>query len=304
MDRLERMTAFARVAEMESFTGAAKSLGLPKATVSLAVQQLEERLGVRLLHRTTRRVHLTQDGLVFYERCKALIADAEDVETLFQRQPEALTGRIRVDMPSRMARLHVIPKLPQFFAKHPAIELELGSTDRSVDLVREGYDCVVRVGSLTDSDFLAHRIGEYSIVNVASPAYLKQHGTPRSLQDLAKHYLVHWAPVLGAKPFGFEYLDGDEWKELPMRGRITVNNAEAYLAACVAGLGIVQVPQVPFDELKRNRLVEILPKLKGQPMPVTILLPHRRQLSRRVRVFVEWLERVLKSGARMESGDG
>ncbi|MGC4067014.1 MAG: LysR family transcriptional regulator [Polyangiaceae bacterium] len=295
MDRLERMTAFARVAEMESFTSAAKSLGLPKATVSLAVQRLEERLGVRLLHRTTRRVHLTQDGVVFYERCKALLADAEDVETLFQRQPEALTGRIRVDMPSRMARLHVIPKLPLFLDKHPAVELELGSTDRSVDLVREGYDCVVRVGPLTDSDLVARRIGEYRIVNVASAAYLKQHGTPRSVQDLTKHHLVHWAPVLGAKPFGFEYRDGNEQKELSMRGRITVNNAEAYLAACIAGLGIIQLPKVPFDEeLTRHRLVEILPKLQRQTLPVTILLPHRRQLSRRVRVFIEWLEHVLK----------
>ena len=295
MDRLEQMTVFARVAEMESFTGAAKSLGLPKATVSLGVQQLEERLGVRLLHRTTRRVHLTQDGTVFYERCKDLLADAEDVETLFQRQPEALTGRIRVDMPSRMARLHVIPKLSQFFAEHPAIELELGSTDRAVDLVREGYDCVVRVGAVSDSGLVARRIGEYRLVNVASPAYLKQHGTPRSLKDLAKHYLVHWAPVLGAKPFGFEYQEAGEWKELPMRGRITVNNAEAYLAACVAGLGIIQVPDVPRDDaLKLQRLVEVLPKLHAQPMPVTILFPHRRQLSRRVRMFIEWLERVLK----------
>lgn len=295
MDRLEQMTVFARVAEMESFTGAARSLGLPKATVSLGVQQLEARLGVRLLHRTTRRVHLTQDGTVFYERCKDLLADAEDVETLFQRQPEALTGRIRVDMPSRMARLTVIPALPQFLAQHPAIELELGSTDRAVDLVREGYDCVVRVGTVSDSGLVARNIGAYRVVNLASAAYLKAHGTPRSLDHLAKHYLVHWAPVLGAKPFGFEYEEAGEWKELPMRGRITVNNAEAYLAACVAGLGIIQVPDVlRDDEPKVRRLVEVLPKLRAQPMPITILFPHRRQLSRRVRAFIEWIERLLQ----------
>jgi DNA-binding transcriptional LysR family regulator len=295
MDRLEQMTVFARVAEMESFTGAARSLGLPKTTVSLAVQQLEERIGARLLHRTTRRVHLTQDGALFYERCKDLLADAEDVETLFQRQPEALTGRIRVDMPTRMARLHVIPKLSQFLDIHPAVELELGCTDRPVDLVRDGYDCVVRVGTVEDSGLVARRIGEYRVINVASTAYLKQHGTPRCLQDLEKHYIVQWAQVLGAKPFGFEYLEGGECKELAMRGRITVNNAEAYLAACVAGLGIIQVPEVPFDEERNRRhLVEILPKLHGKPMPITILFPHRRKLSRRVRAFIEWLERVLK----------
>lgn len=292
MDRLEQLTVFARVAELESFTGAAKSLGLHKTTVSLGIQQLEERLGARLLQRTTRRVHLTQDGKLFYERCKDLLADAEDVETLFQRQPEALTGRIRVDMPSRMARLNIIPKLPQFLAQHPALALELGSTDRAVDLVREGYDCVVRVGPVADSGLVARRIGEYRVVNLASAAYVKQHGLPRSIKDLAKHHLVHWAPVFGATPFGFEYPDGDGWKELPMRGRITVNNAEAYLAACVAGLGIIQVPDVLREDVRA--LVEVLPKLRAQPMPIHILFPHRRQLSRRVRVFMDWLERTLK----------
>lgn len=295
MDRLDQMTVFARVAEMESFTGAARSLGLPKATVSFGVQQLEERLGVRLFHRTTRRVHLTQDGAVFYERCKDLLADVEDVETLFQRQPEALTGRIRVDMPSRMARLHVIPKLPEFLDQHPAVELELGCTDRAVDLVREGYDCVVRVGTISDSGLVSRRVGTYRLVNLASPGYLKRRGTPRSLEDLANHDLVHWASVLGAKPYGFEYEEGGEWKERPMNGRIAVNNAEAYFAACVAGFGIIQTPDVPNDdEMQRHHLVEVLPELRAKPMPVTILYPHRRQLPRRVRVFIDWLERVLK----------
>ena len=288
------MTAFARVAEMESFTGAAKSLGLPKATVSLAVQRLEERLGVRLLHRTTRRVHLTQDGTVFYERCRDLLSDAEEVETLFQQTPEALSGRIRVDMPSRMARLRVIPALPRFLERHPAVEIELGSTDRAVDLVREGYDCVVRVGSAGDSGLIARRIGELQLINCASPAYLKRHGTPRGLKELPRHFLVHWVGTLGEKPGGWEYEEDGEWKELPMRGLVTVNNAESYLAACLAGLGIIQVPNVLLDaELKARRIVEVLPRLRARPMPVNILYPHRRQLSRRVRVFIEWLEELL-----------
>ncbi len=288
------MTAFARVAEMQSFTDAARSLGLPKATVSLAVSRLEERLGVRLLHRTTRRVHLTQDGTVFYERCRDLLSDAEEVETLFQQAPEALSGRIRVDMPSRMARLRVIPALPKFLARHPAVELELGSTDRAVDLVREGYDCVVRVGSAGDSGLIARRIGELQLINCASPAYLARHGTPRGLKDLSKHLLVDWASVLGQKAGGWEYEEDGEWKELPMRSLVTVNNAESYLAACLAGLGIIQVPNMLLDaDLKARRIVEILPKLRARPMPVNILYPHRRQLSRRVRVFIEWLEELL-----------
>jgi DNA-binding transcriptional LysR family regulator len=295
VDRLESMTVFARVAEMRSFTDAAKSLGLPKATVSSAVQRLEVRLGARLLQRTTRRVQLTQDGAVFYERCKDLLADAEEVETLFRQSGEALSGRIRIDMPIRMARFDVIPWLPELLARHPALELELGASDRAVDLVRDGYDCVVRVGALGDSGLVARRIGELPLINCASPAYLRKHGRPRGLKDLEKHYLVHYVGVLGQRPDGWEYEEDGVWKELPMRGLVTVNNTEAYVAACVAGLGLIQVPARTLDPDRRaGRLVEVLPKLRARPMPVSILFPHRRQLSRRVRVFIDWLEARLR----------
>ncbi len=240
MDRLETMTVFARVAELESFTGAAKSLGLPKATVSKAVFQLEERLGARLLQRTTRRVSLTHDGRAFYERCKDLLVDAEEVERLFQKSGETLKGRIRIDLPSRLARLRVIPQLPKFLAEHPMLELEVGSTDRPVDLVREGYDCVVRVGSAGDAGVIARRIGEMRLINLASPTYLKARGVPRRLEDLDNHEVVHWAGTFGQRPGGWEYQEDGEWKERPMKGRVTVNNAEAYVAAAVAGLGLIQ----------------------------------------------------------------
>jgi DNA-binding transcriptional LysR family regulator len=290
MDRLTRIAVFARVAELESFTGAAKSLGLPKASVSTAVSQLEEHLGSRLLQRTTRRVSLTHDGRIFYERSKDLLADADELESLFQKTGDALTGRIRVDLPSRMARFRVIPALPGFLAQHPALELEVGTTDRIVDLVREGYDCVVRVGGAGDSGLIARRIGEMKLINAASPAYLKAHGTPKRLADLARHRMVHWAGSFGQKPSGWEYEEGGAWKELPMRGSITVNNAEAYVAAAVAGLGLIQTPVLSLDvELEAGRLVEVLPRHRAASMPVSILYPHRRQLSRRVRVFIDWL---------------
>jgi DNA-binding transcriptional LysR family regulator len=290
VDRLASMQVFARVAELESFTGAARALGLPKATVSSTVQRLEDRLGARLLQRTTRRVQLTHDGRAFYERCKDLLADAEEVEALFQQTPEQLTGRIRVDMPSRMARFRIIPALPQFLAAHPALELEVGSTDRAVDLVREGYDCVVRVGGLTDSGLIARRLGEMRLVNVASPAYLKRYGTPRSLKDLPKHFQVNWVGAFGQKPAGWEYEEDGVWKELPMRGLVTVNNAESYVAACIAGLGLIQVPKDSLEhEVSARRLVEVLPRHAARPMPISIVYPHRRQLSRRVRVFIDWL---------------
>lgn len=295
MDRLQTLSIFARVAEMESFTAAAKSLGLPKATASNAVQQLEARLATRLLHRTTRRVHLTHDGAAFYERCKDLLADADELDAMFQKSGEALAGRIRVDLSTRMARFTVIPALPEFLAEHPSLEIELGSTDRNVDLVREGYDCVVRAGTLAESGLVVRRVGEFQLVNYASPAYLRKHGKPKSLRDLERHFLVHYVPTLGGKPDGWEYEEDGAWKELPMRGQVTVNNAEAYVAAAVAGLGLIQTPSDSLDEeVSRGRLVEILPKLRARPMPISILYPHRRQLSRRVRVFMDWLEALIK----------
>jgi DNA-binding transcriptional LysR family regulator len=290
MDRLDAMGVFARVAELESFTGAAKSLGLPKATVSKAVFQLEDRLGARLLQRTTRRVSLTHDGRAFYERCKDLLVDAEEVEQLFRKSGETLKGRVRIDLPSRMARLRVIPQLPTFLAEHPALELEVGSTDRPVDLVREGYDCVVRVGGTGDAGLIARRIGEMRLVNLASPTYLKARGVPRRLEDLDKHEVVHWAGTFGQKPGGWEYEEDGVWKERPVKGRVTVNNAEAYVAAAVAGLGLIQTPALSLEnELKAKALVEVLPRYRAAPMPVSILFPHRRNLSRRVRVFIDWL---------------
>lgn len=294
MDRLQTLSIFARVAEMESFTAAARSLGIPKATASNAVQQLETRLSTRLLQRTTRRVSLTHDGTAFYERCKDLLADADELEAMFQKSGEALAGRIRVDLSARMARFTVIPALPAFLAAHPSLQLELGSTDRAVDLVREGYDCVVRGGSLVESGLVVRRLGELRHINCASPEYLRKHGKPRTLRDLERHFLVHYVSTLGARPDGWEYEEGGVWKELPMRGQVTVNNSEAYVAAAIAGLGLIQTPRSSLDdELRSGRLVEVLPRLCARPMPLSILYPHRRQLSRRVRVFMDWLEAVI-----------
>lgn len=297
MNRLEAMQIFARVAEQASFTRAADSLGLPKASVSTAVQQLETALGARLLHRTTRRVQLTQDGQAYYERCKDLLADFDELHTLFQRDEQSLRGRLRVDMPGGMARKHVLPRLPQFLAAHPQIELELSSTDRFVDVVREGFDCVVRAGSLSDSSLIARPLGRFAVGNYVSPAYLKQYGTPRTLEDLAHHRLVHYVNTLGSKSLGFEAPDGrGGYVNIAMPGALTVNSAEAYEHACLAGLGIIQAPEAGMqDHLERGALVEVLPRYRAEPMPVSIVYAHRRNLPRRVRVFMDWVEETMRA---------
>jgi DNA-binding transcriptional LysR family regulator len=197
MDQLDAMRAFVRVAELESFTRCAEQTGIPKATLSAAIRRLEERMGTRLLLRTTRRVQLTTDGQLCYARCRELLADMEEFDGLF-RQGGQISGQLRVDMPSRMARYLVIPALPDFLAQHPALQLMLSSTDRRVDLVREGFDCVVRVGGLEPSSLVARPLGHYRQINCASAGYLARHGVPRTLGDLAGHRLVHYGPGFGA----------------------------------------------------------------------------------------------------------
>jgi DNA-binding transcriptional LysR family regulator len=292
---IETLQVFVRVAELASFTQAAQSLGLPKASASTAVQRLEASLGTRLFHRTTRRVQLTQDGQACYERCKDLLADLDDMQTLFQPAASGLRGRLRVDMPMRVAHDLVMPRLPEFLSAHPALEIELSSTDRRVDLVREGFDCVLRVGPLSDSTLVARPLGAMEMVNLASVEYLARHGEPRTLEDLATHRLVQYATTLGQRCPGFEWRDAAGVTHfLPMAGTLTVSDSGAYTAACLAGLGIIQVPRHGLErEVLDGRLRELLPDFLAAPMPVHLLYPHRRQLPRRVHVFMQWLAELL-----------
>lgn len=298
MNQLDAMQTYLRVAELASFTQAAASLGLPKASVSAAVQQLEALLGTRLLHRTTRRVQMTQDGQVVFERCQDLLADLDELTTMFRAAPSALTGRLRVDMPLGVSRTLVMPRLPEFLRDHPGLSVELSSTDRRVDLVREGFDCVLRVGALGDSSLIARPLGHYRLLTCASPDYLAAHGTPRALDDLAAHQLVHYVSTLGARSPGFEYQDlaaGGETRFVPMAGAVTVNNSESYQAACLAGLGLIQAPEVGLRPLiDSGRLVEVLPAWRPAPMPVSLLYANRRHLPQRVQVFMAWLAEVMR----------
>jgi DNA-binding transcriptional LysR family regulator len=296
MNPLDAMQTFIRVAELSSFTQAAHSLGVPRASATTAVQRLEGQLGTRLLHRTTRRVQLTQDGQAFYERCKDLLSDLDELQSMFQPGADALLGRLRVDMPLGAARNVIVPRLPEFLRRHPGVELELSSTDRRVDPVREGFDCVLRVGPLAESSLVARPLGAYRMVNCASPAYLADHGTPRSLDDLPGHRLVHYVPVLGGRSPGFEHVDdGGRSHFVPMAGALTVNNSDAYVAACLAGIGIIQVPEPAMRGLiEGGHLVDVLPHHRPAPMPVNLLYANRRHLPKRVLEFMNWVDGVMR----------
>lgn len=295
MDKIYAMQLFVRVAELASFSRAADSLGVPKGSVSRQVQSLENHLGTQLLHRTTRRVQLTQDGMVYYERAKDLLSNLDELDGLFIHDPASVSGKLRVDMPVGVARNLVIPRLPAFVQQYPGIEIELSSSDRLVDVIREGFDCVVRVGTLKDSGLIARPLGRLAVINCASPGYLERFGYPETLEDLSSHAVVHYAVHLGTRPQGFElYLDNTtRW--IKTGGILTVNSTETYHAACLAGLGIIQVPRTGVrDALRQGKLVEILPQYRAEPMPVSLIYPHRRNLSRRVHLFMEWLASVMK----------
>jgi len=296
MDALnvDTVRMFVKVAELGSFTRAAEHLGLSKGRVSTAVRALEEDVGTRLLSRSTRAVRLTTDGEEFLARARQLVRDCDELAAMFQA-PATLRGRVRVDMPQALARSLFIPRLAELLAAHPHIEVQLSTTDRLVDVVREGFDCVLRVGKLGESSLTARRLGELRMMNCASPGYLRRRGTPRILDDLEDHLVVHYSPRFGADAPSFQYRDGDVYRERPMRSVITVNSSDSYTAACVAGLGIIQVPRVgKLAAVAAGDLVEILPQHTSEPMPVSLVHPHGRNVPRPVRVVMSWIAELLR----------
>ncbi|MDN7676468.1 LysR family transcriptional regulator [Burkholderia oklahomensis] len=296
MDRIDLFRVFARVVECANFTRAADTLGMPRSSVSAAIQELEGRVGARLLNRTTRKVTPTQDGAALYERCLRLIADVEETENLFRHSIVGPSGTLRVDMPGRIGRLIVAPALPEFLDQYPQISIDLGVTDRVVNLIEERVDCVLRVGTLSDSGLVARAIGDLPLVNVASPAYLARHGVPRTPADLARHQPINYASPSSGRIAPWEWVEGDTVKRLALRARVSVNSAEAYIACCLSGLGLIQIPAYDVDaHLRAGELVEVLPGHRAAPMPMTLLYPHRQHLSRRFQVFADWLEALLRA---------
>lgn len=295
MDQLKSMQVFLAVADSKSFTQAAEQLDLPRPTVTNAVQAIEQQLGVRLLQRTTRKVSLTVEGQLYVERCRALLNELEDINALFIASGRKPSGTLRVDLPERIARLNVIPALPGFFQRYPDIKVRVGANDRMADLVGEGIDCAVRAGVLRDSTLIARPLGAMAQANVASPAYLAAHGTPQTLEDLREHWAVNYFSSQTGRDLPWEYVVEGEVRTLTMRSRVSVGSSEAYLGACLAGLGLAQIPRPGIEPLLASgELVEVLPQWRAAPLPLSIIYSHQRQLSPRVRVFVDWLAEILK----------
>jgi DNA-binding transcriptional LysR family regulator len=288
MDRFETMRVFSRVVERRSFSRAAADLGLPRSTVTDAVKQIETRLGVRLLERTTRHVRPTLDGEAFHKRCVALIADLEDAEAAFGGAKPR--GLLRVDMNGLLARSFVLPKLPAFLAEYPDIQLFLSAGDRLVDLVREGIDCVVRVGEPRDSDMIARRLTLLDEVTCAAPSYLARVGMPASVDALDGHRMVGFHSSATGAVMPLEFMEAGVMRLVTLPVTVTVNSTDNYAEMARLGFGLVQVPRYRVaDELTAGTLVEVLPGAPPTPSCVSLLYPRNRQLSPRVRVFIDWL---------------
>ena len=293
MDKFEAMQRFVLVAQFGSFTKAADALGLPKSSISTAIQGLENELGTRLFHRSTRNITLTQDGEIYLPQCRALLANLDALDSQFQREPNDVRGVLRVDMPSRFATTVVIPQLAKFIEQYPNIRLKISSADYRVDMIKEGIDCVVRVGNLDDSSLIARHLTQYRSLNCISPSYAEQFGIPQTIKELANHKLIEYSHSLGNLDARFEYMEGDKVKQQSMPSSLAVNGTGAYLDACLAGLGIAQIPAIGAENLiNKGLLISILPQFEAEPMPVSLLYPSRRQPTKRLTVFMDWLQSI------------
>ncbi|CAN1600589.1 LysR family transcriptional regulator [Pseudomonas sp. B21-028] len=297
MDRLQAMQVFRRIVELGGFGKAADDLELPRATVSLLIQQLEAHLGVQLLQRTTRQVRATLDGEAYYQRCGQLLDDLDDLEGSLSAQRSQPRGTLRVDMPIAFGCSWILPRLADFYRRYPALQLDIGFHDRQVHLQREGVDCAIRAGNITDQALVARPIVRLHQLTCASPDYLARSGTPRQLEDLATHRAISFASGNG-RYFPFEFEVAGQVRELQMPGELTVNNADAYVSACEAGFGLIQVPRYHVErQLAEGRLVQVLSEYPLPLWPISAVYPPHRQLSPRVRVFIDWVIEVLHGEA-------
>ena len=301
MDRFQEMQVFVRIAERQSFTRASDDLQIPRATVTNLMKRMEERLGARLLERTTRTVRLTHDGEAYYRRCVRLLADMEEAEGSFH--DAAPKGLLRVNLQGTLARHFIVPALPDFLIRYPAIQLQIGEDDRLIDLVREGVDCVLRAGNLQDSSMIGRRVARLEQVTVASPAYLAAHGEPADLAALSTHRAVNYISSASGNVLPLEFTVDERVTELLLDAVVSVTGTDLYTGAAVAGLGLVQVPRYRVQsELDAGRLQIVLPQFPPPPLPITVLYPQSRQLSSRVRVFAQWLRDIFDSAGGLNTG--
>lgn len=294
MDRLQAMQIFTRVAEAGSFVRAAETLSLPSSTVTSTIKNLEKYLQVRLLNRTTRRVSLTPEGVQYLAQCRDILSLIEHAESSLTDSVRRPQGRLRVDMPAGIAHFIVMPNLQDFYRRYPDIYLMTGVSDRQVDLVQEGVDCVIRTGELTNSTLVARPLGRFRWVTCASPDYLREYGVPQSPDELSRHRAIHYFSSQTRRADELRFQQGSALRYVSVNGQTAVNETGLYIKMCLEGYGLAQLAEnVIAEHLAQGTLVEIMADWQPPPVPVTLLYPHQRFLSPAVRAFADWIDELI-----------
>ena len=297
MDKLRAMRIFSGVVESNSFAGAARSMSLPRSTISRSVQDLEAALGVSLLQRTTRSLRLTPNGSLYYDHCQRILGDIDSVEHILSERTVMPSGLLHVDMTASFARTVVIPGLRDFQARYPDVELSLTLSDRLVELVQEGVDCAVRAGPLDAASLLvARRIGSFDWITCASPDYLRRHPAPRTLDDLAHHDIVGFRSGDNGRVGGWTFSDAGTARTFDASTRLSMNETDSYLHCGLEGLGLIRVASyLAAPHLRAGRLVRILDQYQDKPVPLSLVYPQHRQLSSTIRAFADWLGELYRA---------
>lgn len=302
MDQIQAMRIFVRVVEAGTFTRAADSLSLPKATVTKHVQALEERLRVKLLNRTTRRVTVTPDGAAYFDRTVRLLTDLDDIEASMTNARANPRGRLRIEVGTSVAQLLIIPHLAEFHARYPDIQVDLGVSDRIVDLIGDNVDCVIRGGELSDQSLVARRVGNLEFITVASPDYLERKGTPKHPLEIEEKHasVIYFSPQTG-RHYPLEFRKGEESIDITGPYQVSVNESNAYVTAILAGLGVGQITGYQAERhLKSGALMQLLPEWTQPLLPVYVVYPPNRHLSAKVRAFVDSAAELFQREAHLQ----
>lgn len=298
MDRFMAMEAFVRVVESGTFTKAADALGRPKTAVTRLIQQLEAQLRVKLLHRTTRRVTVTPEGMTYYHQALRLLGEVRELESTLSQTRRGPRGRLRVESSGTLSRLLIVPALSSFYARYPQMHIELGVSDRVVDLLADNVDCAIRGGGVKDESLVARHLGDLCYWLCASPRYVERHGSPRHPQELAgpAHAVVSYFSSLSGKELPFVFLRDGERLEVQGRSLLTLNETNAYLAAGLAGLGVMFAPRFVVEPyVATGELVQVLEGWQPESRPLFLVYPPARQQAAGLKVFVEWTMELFAS---------
>lgn len=296
MDRFKAMQTFVRIVEANSFSKAAETMDLPRASLTATMQKLEAYLGARLIQRTTRRLSLTPEGEAYYGKCLAILGALDEAEGDLRGQDAANPrGKLRIDMPGTVGRNLLLPRLAEFRARYPNIELMLGMNDRHVDLTQEGLDCSIRVGHLADSDMVARPLGSMRFVTCAAPSYLVRHGTPRTIEELRQHQAVIYFSGRTGRPYSWDFVIDGRVVPIDMPGTLAVNESDAMVLCCLHGQGLMQAARFRVQQyLDRGELVEVLPQWQSSNIPMWLLYPRSRTPTPRLMAFADWIAGVCR----------